>query len=141
MIIYHHFDEFVHILVNEKTSSFVYGFNPDLNFMVEELFTFCKISVSCVDTKQYSYMMRTKHRQEIGKDLNKTGLHLKHINNLQLHIRTFVKFFFKLLEPKRFQVFPSKLQYKKVIRIFFKKKSAKRYEFYMMSNSTVRSTL
>ena len=62
--------------------------------------------------------------------------------NLEICIRTLVEEFLEnLLEPKRMQVFPIKLQYQKVLNDLFKKKSVKAYEIHLMSNSTVRSTL
>ena len=61
--------------------------------------------------------------------------------NLDLYIRTFANFFFKLLDLKRMQVFPLlKIQYQKVLCDFIKKKSAIAYEFRMMSNPTIQST-
>ena len=58
------------------------------------------------------------------------------IYNLELYILTFAKVFFKLLEPKRMQVFPLKLQYQNILIDLFKQRSLKTYDFYMMSNST-----
>ena len=63
------------------------------------------------------------------------------IYNLELHKRTFANFFRKLFEPKHVQVFPLKIQYLKEVSDFFRKKSEEAYEFHMISNSTVRSTV
>ena len=59
-------------------------------------------------------------------------------NFIYVHSR---KFFLNLLETTRMQVFPSKLQYHKVLSDFIKKKSVKADEFCIMSNSTLRYTL
>ena len=50
-------------------------------------------------------------------------------------------FFENLLEPKRMQVFPLKLQYLNELSDFLKKKSVEAYEFHLMSNSNVQFTL
>ena len=64
------------------------------------------------------------------------------VHNLEIFIHTFAKAFFKnLLEPKRMQVFLLKLQYQKVLRDFFKRKSVEASEFHLRSNCIVRSTL
>ena len=66
--------------------------------------------------------------------------------NVYIQFRTFdtyicENFFENLLELKRMQVFPLKLQYQKKINDFFKKKSIETYEFNLTSNAIVRSTL
>ena len=70
------------------------------------------------------------------------GINLKLIYNLELHIRTFAIFSFKnLLEPKRMQIFPLKLQYQNVLSHLIKNNSVEAYEFHLILNSNLPYTL
>ena len=64
-----------------------------------------------------------------------TGIYLTPIYILERYIRAFAKVFLKnLLGPKRMQFFSLKVQYQKVLIIFFKNKTVKAHEIHMMSN-------
>ena len=58
-----------------------------------------------------------------------------------LYTYTCENFSENLLEPKRMQVLPLKLQYQKKMIGLFKKKSIEAYEFHLPSNIIVRPTL
>ena len=71
----------------------------------------------------------TLHAQNCSKGVNLKPIHI--CKNL----------FENLLEPKRMQVFPFKLQYQKKLTDFFKNKTVKASENHLISNSNVRRTL
>ena len=79
-----------------------------------------------------------KHAQCSSK-----GIFLTPMYNLELYIRTIwkKKTFTSLLELKRMQVFPLKMQYHKALSEFFKNKSVKAYEILIRSKSTNPTTL
>ena len=60
------------------------------------------------------------------------GVYLPAMHNLELYIRTFVRVFKTLFEPKRRQVFSLKILYQKVLSDFHKKKSVITYDFHIM---------